>query len=257
MLINYNGFIYIRNISFTDARKIVQNINCLHILEDDRTDDCNESAFDVIVNINVPNANDHIVSHKDVIESLKVRLEKSAEKLGLYDATFDIDNYHIEVLEDNITMLKPTEKYPNETHYFIHGLCHTLALQLNKELGLPLLVVTDYDVDVSSDTLTYVCNKLPNGKYIDMENIYDSLDDVRVMLKKEFTELTQFKINEYAEPTKLLTNLNKDLPIANFSGDAVDSDNYTIYLCYQYAINFVKHYLLNLKAHEPKTTESV
>lgn len=109
MIINYNGYIYVRNISFTDARKIVQNINCLQILEDDRTNDCNESAFDVIVNITIPNTNDIIVSEKDVITRLKLRLEKYAKKLGMSNAIFDIENYHIEVLDDNFNMLNTKE----------------------------------------------------------------------------------------------------------------------------------------------------
>lgn len=136
----------------------------------------------------------------------------------------------------------PKSEFPKTYYFFMHGLCHTIALEANKQFNLPLLIVSDYDDDYEGDILVHVANILPDGKIIDISGIYDNFEIFKDMLDNEFEVLEEFKFNICEKPTELLSTINKDLPIESFSLDKESSD-YTIFKCFNYTISYFKHLL--------------
>lgn len=141
-------------------------------------------------------------------------------------------------------MKTPKEKYPRITPMFMHGLCHTIAIEANEKLGLPIVVAVDYDEDYEGDILVHAANLLPNGKIIDIEKIYSDKNEFEEALEEEFELLTEFRTYYEKRPSQLLEKIKKDLSMNDFYGEG---DEKEIVTCFEYAMAYIKDVLENIE----------
>lgn len=102
----------------------------------------------------------------------------------------------------------------------MHGLCHTIALNLHRTYQLPFVIVTDYDEDFEGDVLVHAATRLPNGCIIDAQNIYENDAEFEDFLEEEFEILTEFQIKDHSTIPLLLQTIEKDLSIE----DVIDEE---------------------------------